>query len=82
MNIEVDIWDFDDEDIVDCIVTRIENGDLHTKFIEEIKEALKYSQEETYLPEAPEDFEDFVHQMERDDFETLFELMKASWQNS
>lgn len=79
MTVDVEIWDFENREVVECIVTRIENEDLTSDQINEIKNALVEAKE--YLPEEPRDFEDFVHQMEREDFETLFELMKNSWQN-
>lgn len=78
MIVDVEIWDFENREVVECIVTRIENEDLTSDQINEIKEAL--ADTEDYFPEDPRDFVDFVNQMEREDFETLFELMKNSWQ--
>jgi uncharacterized protein YpuA (DUF1002 family) len=72
VEVDVNLEDFDFEDICDFIVeTSKHASDYENICIDQMRKSL--FQEDKSL-------EDFVHAMERDYFDELFETMKNSWQ--
>lgn len=70
IEVEVDLNDFDFEDICEFVLDKAINPTAYeAHYLERIKDHFtKFNK-------------DLIYQMERDEFEELFEIMKDSWQN-
>jgi len=85
MLIDADIYDFENTEVIECLVTRIENSELTDDMLEQIKDALDIPEpmsKEEMFAELFEggSLEDIIHGMDRGQFDIIFDLMKNSWQ--